>query len=442
MDARALAGMCLGNLVEFYDFAVFGASAATLALLLTARDGGLTSVFVVLAAAFLVRPVGAVVVGRISDRVGRRVPFVVMTVLTCVATALVGVLPTAASAGLAAAVALAVLRCLQAFCTGGETSTSVAYLYESARPGRRGRIGGFHLASAAAGMAVGLAAVLVVHVVLSPRDLLAWGWRLPFLAAVPLGLAVVWARRRLSESTDFVRAARPVPFPDQGTPGAARLSAALALPAVARLLRTRPRTVTAGMLVAGAFSATVTLWFVYVPAFLLSARHASALTALGPAAAGLLACAAAAPFAGSLSDRVGRPPVLIGSCLVLALIWPITTHLTLDGPSSVGLVLASLAIGAGLSGFVLASYLPDTFAVAERATGIGLTYGVGTAVLGGVAPLVAGWLVARSGLAAIAEYPVLCSAVAALALALVTAKPDASAARLLPPAAPAAAVGD
>ena len=214
VGGRSLLGMCLGNLVEFYDFAVFGASAAVLALVVTAGQGGLTSVFVVLAASLLVRPFGAVVVGRVSDRVGRRAPFLAMTLLTCTVTALVGLLPSAARAGAYAALGLALLRLTQSFCTGGETSSSVTYIFESAAPARRGMIGGFHLASAAAGMALGLGAVLAVDVALAPAQLLAWGWRLPFLAAVPLALVVLGIRRRLRESKEFVRA-RSIPSPRQ-----------------------------------------------------------------------------------------------------------------------------------------------------------------------------------------------------------------------------------
>jgi MFS transporter, MHS family, proline/betaine transporter len=137
-----LLGVCAGNAVELYDFAVFGASATVLARVLTPGRGGLTSVFAVLAAALLVRPLGAVVLGRIADRTGRRTPFLATTVLMLGATTAVGLLPSGNSSGNAAgvvgALGLVLLRCLQAFSTGGETSTSVTYLYERALPACRG----------------------------------------------------------------------------------------------------------------------------------------------------------------------------------------------------------------------------------------------------------------------------------------------------------------
>ena len=432
IGARSLVGVCLGNLVELYDFAVFGASAAVLALVVTAGHGGFTLVFVVLAASLLVRPVGAVVVGRVSDRVGRRVPFLAMTLLTCVATALVGLLPSAARVGAAAALGLALLRLAQAFCTGGETSSSVTYLFESAAPDRRGLVGGFHLASAATGMALGLGAVTAVEVALSPAQLVTWGWRLPFLAAVPLALAVFGVRRRLSESSEFVRA-REVPSPRRGDEALiGRAGAGPTLAVVRRLIQRQPRAVLSGVLLGGTFGVTVTLWFVYVPAYLLSTGRASAATALGPPIAGLLATAAFAPLAGALSDRLGRPPLLIGACVVLIVLWPTALAWVLAEASWITFTLASLGVGAALSGLVLASYLPEAFPIADRATGVGLTYGVGSGVFGGSAPLLAGWLLAQHRLPAIAFYPLLCAMAAAICLAWSIRRPDpAGGARML-----------
>jgi len=404
-ESRALLSLCLGNLVELYDFATFGASAALLALVLTAGQGGLTSVFVVLAVALLLRPVGAVLVGRISDRRGRRVPFLVTTLVTCAATVGVGLLPSAASAGLVAALGLVVLRCLQAFCTGGQTSTSVAFVFESAAPWYRGLYGGLHLASSAIGMCMGTAGVLLVAVLLTPAQVVEWGWRLPFLAALPLALAVLALRGRLRESGEFVR-----------SPAGASATAALSTSAVARLVRRRPRAVLAGVLLGAAFGVTVNLWFVYAPAYLLTTGRATAGTALGPACVGLLACGALAPFAGALSDRFGRPRVLACACAALCLVWTASGEHVLAGHGGVPFAVAGLAVGAALSGFVLASHLPETFAVGERATGVGLTFGVGSGLFGGVAPLLAGWLVANHHVSAVPLYPAGCAALAAVAL--------------------------
>ena len=201
----ALAGVALGHLVELYDFAVFAASASILAKVVTPGQGGLTSVFVVLAAALLVRPLGAVLVGRVADLTGRRIPFLAMTLLMLVSTAAVGLLPSAATAGVGALIGLTLLRLLQAFSVGGETSTSVSYLFELAPAGRRGLYGGVHLAAAAVGMALGIGTVLAVQTLLTPAQLLSLG----VAAAVPVGPAVGPGHVRAAPQTGREPCVRP-----------------------------------------------------------------------------------------------------------------------------------------------------------------------------------------------------------------------------------------
>jgi MFS family permease len=413
----------LGNLAEWYDFATFGASAALLGVVVTAGRGGLTSVLVVLAGALLIRPVGSVLVGHFSDRVGRRLPFLVMTLSTCAATAAVGLLPSAANAGLFAVAALAALRIVQAFGTGGETSTSVSYLFEEAAPERRGLYGGLYLSSAAAGMAGGFAVVLLVQLVLTRAQLLQWGWRLPFLAAVPLALAVFWLRRRLEESPEFGPARRGPGSGVDGPVGRARSVPAVALSDVVGLVRRQRSTVVSGALLTGAFAATVNVWFVILPAYLLATGRATAAAALGPTVLGLAACAVLAPAAGHLSDRLGRVRVLFGACASLCLLWPITFPRVLAGAGWPFFTVASLAMGVALSAFVLPAYLSQAFAAEDRALGLGLTLGVGSGVFGGLATLVATSLAADHHTDAIVVLPPLFAILAAAALALATRRP-------------------
>jgi MHS family proline/betaine transporter-like MFS transporter len=416
-NRAALAGVALGHLVELYDFAVFAASASVLAKVVTPGQGGLTSVFVVLAAALLVRPLGAVLVGRVADLSGRRIPFLAMTLLMLVGTTSVGLLPSAATAGAGAVIGLTLLRLLQAFSVGGETSTSVSYLFELAPVRRRGLYGGVHLAASAVGMAAGFGAVLAVQTVLTPPQVLAWGWRLPFLLALPLGLAAFALRRRLLESREFTAT-------EEGSPeeGATRGAVAGGL----RLLRGRPRTILAGLLLGGAFSVTVNVWFVVVPGLLLAARRERPAVVLGAAVAGLLVCAVLAPLAGRLSDRVGRPAVLVAACVVLCLAWPTLLAAAFTNPSPVLLVLAGVTAGAGLSGFVLASHLPESFPTRDRATGVGLTFGIGAAVLGGVAPLLATWLHGPASVRGLVLYSAVCAGLAAATLVWSVLRPDVS----------------
>ena len=194
------------------------------------------------------------------------------------------------------------------------------------------------------------------------------------------------------------------------------------------LVRRHPRTILAGLLLGGAFSVTVNVWFVVLPGILLAAGRQGAGVVLGGAVAGLLACAGSAPLVGRLSDRVGRPAVLITACVALCLVWPTLLRSAVTDPSPSALVVAGIAAGVALSGFVLASHLPEAFETRDRATGVGLTFGVGGAVLGGLAPLLATWLHGPGSTTALVLYATACAVLAAAALAWSVARADVSSA--------------
>lgn len=395
---RALAAGCVGNLVEWYDVAVYGASATVLAAVLTAPgSSGLITVFLVFAMAFLVRPLGAVVVGVRADRRGRRGPLAEMLLLMTGATAAIGLLPPWAAVGALAPLSLAVLRSLQSFSSGGEVSTSVTYLAEYAPPGRLGWFGGWHLATIALGTAAGMAAVAVTGRLLEPAQLTDWGWRVPFLLALPLGTIGLYVRWRIGETPEYL----------VGRPGP-RTSAV-------DVLRAHGPTVRRGLVLVAALTCAFNTWFVFVPSFLVTTGRASFPGALAGAVAGLVACAVAAPVLGLLSDRVGRRPVLHGAAGALSLMWaPAFTWLR-AGTGTTGLVVCNVVVGLALGGFVHSSYLPEHFPVAARATGVGLTFGTASAVVGGTAPLVAALLDRAGALAAVPAYVTAWSAAAFLA---------------------------
>ena len=196
---RALVAGGVGNVVEWYDFAVYGAFATVVAT--TYFPGadpiaGLSASFAVFATAFLARPVGAVVFGRLGDRVGRRQVLVTVIVLMAAATAGIGLLPGHAAIGVLAPVLLVVLRAAQGLSVGGEAAGATAFVVEYAPEGRRGWYGSWLWSTLALGVAGGIGvAVLLARVF--PRELLEdRGWRLAFLVALPLGLVGLYLRLR------------------------------------------------------------------------------------------------------------------------------------------------------------------------------------------------------------------------------------------------------
>jgi MHS family proline/betaine transporter-like MFS transporter len=203
---RALVAACVGNLVEWYDFAIFGAFATIIAnTYFPGEDAtaSLLATFAVFATAFLFRPVGAVLFGRRGDRLGRRRVLAFVIILMSLATTGIALLPGHASIGLVAPVLLILLRAAQGMSVGGEASGASAFVVEYAPAGRRGWYGAWLWATVALGLGVGVGAAAVLTWLLPRGVLEAWGWRLAFLAALPLGLTGLYLRLRLDETPPF-----------------------------------------------------------------------------------------------------------------------------------------------------------------------------------------------------------------------------------------------
>jgi MFS transporter, MHS family, proline/betaine transporter len=368
---RTLAGACLGNAVEWYDFAVYGALSTVLARTFFPEGGqaALAATFAIFATSFVARPVGAVLVGRRSDRGGRRPALSRMIAIMSIATAAIGLLPTWSTVGVLAPVSLLVLRLAQGFSAGGEVPSSVAFLIESAPEGRRGWYGGWHLASIAFGLAGGYGIAAVLSATLSANALLSWGWRVAFLVAAPLGLTARYIRRRLDETPVF----RAVEAP--------------AAPKVGDVLRGRGGRVARGFLAVAALSLAFNVWFVFLPSLLTTTDGVPLTRSLAFAVVGLCAAAATAPAVGRLSDRIGRRAVLIGGTLAVAAF--AVPGLGLARHSAVGLFASAFVMGVLIGTLVVSAFVAELFPTPVRATGVAVTYGVASAVFGGTAPLVA-----------------------------------------------------
>ncbi|WP_433727693.1 MFS transporter [Actinoplanes sp. CA-051413] len=394
---RTLIGACVGNAVEWYDFAIFGAFSTVLAQVFfpNGSRAALAVTFAIFATSFIVRPLGATIVGRRSDRLGRRGALSSMIALMTVATAAIAVLPTWAMIGVLAPVLLLLLRLLQGFSAGGEVPSSVTFLLESAPPGRRGWYGGWHTASIAIGMATGYGIATLLTALCSGPALRDWGWRLAFLIAAPLGLVARFIRRRLDETRMFEAVVDP------------------ASPRVVRdVLRGRGRRIARGLVLVAALSVAFNLWFVFLPSHLAATGAMPLYQALGISILGLSSAAVTAPLAGRLSDRVGRRPVLVASTLALAgFAFP---GFLLAGHSGLGLLVSDIVMGCVIGMLTVTAVIGELFPTSVRATGIAVTYGVATAVAGGTAPLVA-TLLAEAG--AWWAVPAYLAGVAALALA-------------------------
>jgi MHS family proline/betaine transporter-like MFS transporter len=381
---RALVAGCVGNLVEWYDFALYGAFATVLAaVFFPASDpvSGLPATFAVFGVAFVARPAGALLFAHYGDRLGRRRALAASILLMAVVTAAIGLLPGYGSIGWLAPALLVLLRAGQGVAVGGEYGGSAAFVIEYAPVDRRGGYGGWQWATVALGLAAGIATAALFSASLDGPALRGWGWRLAFLLALPLGLVGLWIRLRIAETPGF-RAVQ-------------RLDAAARTP-LAETLRTARRSVVVGFGLVAAVTATFNIIFVFLPTHLATTGRAPLARALAAALVGLLVTAGAAPLAGRLSDRTGRRPLLLaGVVALLVLVVPVTTLLLRGAPG--GLVLGYSLIGLALGTLVPSTFLAELFPTRLRYSGLSLTYGLASALVGGTAPALAALLVRRTG---------------------------------------------
>ncbi|AQT76057.1 MFS transporter [Streptomyces sp. fd1-xmd] len=402
---RALLAGSAGNLVEWYEFGVYGCFATVIAANFFTPQAGtgtgagvqggaeaLVATYASFALAFFFRPVGALLFGRIGDRFGRRPALVLVIGLMTLATTLIGLLPTRADIGAAAPWLLTFLRVLQGLSAGGEFGGAVSLMAEYAPPGRRGLYGAWQSFTVALGLLAGAATAAALATALPAAALYAWGWRIPFLLALPLGAVALWLRTALEEP-----------------PAAAAAPAAAAVTDPARTtgVREQARAVLLGIGRIMGWSAAGYTLLVVLPSHLQSALGASFRDALLAATLVNLGFAASILPAGLLSDRIGRRPVMLGGALgVAVLAIPLLHVLQSPGASTQARIAAVLTAGAlvGLLAGPGPAMLAEMFPRRVRCTGLGLSYALANAVFSGCAGLLITALTARTGNTAVPAH--------------------------------------
>ncbi|WP_055555654.1 MFS transporter [Streptomyces sp. NBRC 110028] len=412
---RALVAGSVGNLIEWYEFGVYGFFATVIAANFFTPEGGsalegLVKTYASFGLAFFFRPIGAAVFGRAGDRIGRRPTLILVLLLMTGATTLIGLLPTYDTVGAAAPWLLTLVRILQGLSAGGEFGGAVSIMTEFAPPGRRGLYGAWQSFTVALGLLAGAGTAAVLATVLSEEALNDWGWRLPFLLALPIGLVALWLRLRLEETPSF-RATNAASTP--------------AGPVASRREVARAVVLGAGRIMG--WAAAGYTFLVVMPSYLqatLDATFQQALIATVVANAGF---AAAILPAGLLSDRIGRRPVMLtGAALVTVLAFPLLDLLQDPGSPALARGVAVFVAGAvvGLMAGPGPAMLAEMFPTRVRYTGLGLAYALSNAVFSGCAGLIITEAIKRTGEADIPAYYV--AATGALSLiALATLRGDA-----------------
>jgi len=300
----------LGTVFEWYDFYLYGSLASIIgAQFFSAYPPATRDIFALLAfaAGFLVRPFGAIVFGRIGDIVGRKYTFLVTIVIMGVSTFIVGLLPNAATIGIAAPIILIGLRLLQGLALGGEYGGAATYVAEHSPQGKRGYYTSFIQTTATLGLFLSLLVILFTRTALGEADFAAWGWRIPFLVSIFLLGISVWIRLRLNESPIFQK------MKDEGKSSKAPLTEAFANWSNAKIVILA--------LIAGTMGQGV-VWYTgqfYALFFLQSILKVDGYTANLLIAWSLLFGTGFFIVFGALSDKIGRKPIILAGCLIAAL---------------------------------------------------------------------------------------------------------------------------
>jgi len=374
---QILAG-AVGNVLEWYDFAAYGYFASALAKNFFPSGNtelSLASTFGVFAAAFLMRPIGGALFGHIGDRIGRKRALLTSAALMTLATFSMGLLPGYATIGAAAPLLLIGFRLLQGLSIGGEFTASAVFLVERSDPRRRGLNGSFASISATVGLLLGSAIGTIETSVLSPSQVEAWGWRIPFLFGLVLGAFALVLRRVIDEDE------------------ARQDTEQHRLPVIEALATDWPD-ILRGALMNAAFAAGFYLIFVYVVTMVEQIDGMPAHPALEINTMSMVLLVLATPCFGALSDRIGRKTVLLISLAGLILFsWPLFKLLLSD-------VFFIVLIGQSMFALIAAAWfgtiqatLVEMFRARTRCTALSISYNVAYAVVGGTAPIIAIYLV-------------------------------------------------
>ncbi|HET8600185.1 MAG TPA: MFS transporter [Segeticoccus sp.] len=387
-ELRRVAGASLvGTTIEWYDFFIY-ASAAGLVfpdLFFPGHEGasGLLISFATVGVSFVARPVGGVITGHLGDLIGRKMMLVITLLLMGASTVGVGLLPTYASIGVAAPALLVALRLLQGLSAGGEWGGAALMSVEHAPSGRRGFFGSFPQIGAPLGLLVANLVFWSVSAATTPEQFKAFGWRIPFILSVVLVAVGFFVRARVAESPVFREMKK----------GRERSQAP-----IVEVLRHHSREV---LVATGLFIANNMIGYILI-AFITSygvrqlGMERTTMLLIGMAGAVLWGICTV--WAGSLSDRIGRRSTYVAGS-VLMLVWSAPFFLLLD-TRSVPFMLVSvlvMAVGLGLTYGPQAAAYAEMFPARVRYSGASLAYAVGAVLGGGFAPMIATWLVTRSG---------------------------------------------
>ena len=379
---RMIVAAMIGNVLEWFDFVVFGFFAVTIAEVFFPIHDPTAQMLVTwgtFGLAYFVRPLGAIVVGSYTDRAGRKAGLLLSILLMMIGTSLMALTPGYATIGIAAPVLILLARLLQGFSVGGEFGSAVSFLAEHAGS-RRGFSASW--AFATGGMITVLASLFGVALttLLTHDQLVTWGWRMPYIFGMLVGPAGLYIRAKMVETPEFVETEKPETIP------------------IMDLLRRYPLE---SLLALGISIISNASFYIlaYIPTYGVKTLHLPQSTGFTATLVGGLILAVGCPLAGHWSDKISRPLLMIVTCWLFILTTYASFYLMAAWPSLATCVVAVAwlqLVKAGYSG-VLPSLMSEQFPVETRAVGVAFGYSISVSLFGGLAAFFATWLIAKTG---------------------------------------------
>lgn len=393
----AISGTVVGNFMEWFDFGIYGYLAVTLTVVFTAdlpEPWGLLVTLLGFAISFLVRPFGGLVLGPLGDRIGRKQVLFITMAMMATATALIGLLPTSAQIGLWAIIPLYLLKMVQGFSTGGEYAGASTYVTEFSPDRSRGFWASWLDVGSYVGFAAGASVValttLITEAIAGPGAMVEFGWRIPFLVAIPLGAVAIWFRLRIPETPAFEQEADIAAEQDDADPYARH-----------GLVGTIRHHWRAMLVVVAIAAATNTVGYAltsYMPAYLETEVGVSNLTAAVATVPVLIVMSALLPVVGRLSDRFGRRPIYVAAVIAtITLTVPAFALMQTGNIVAVFAALTIIALPVALYVGVSAGTLPALFPTATRFAGMGIAFNLSVSLFGGTTPLFSQALIEWTG---------------------------------------------
>jgi metabolite-proton symporter len=384
---KAIAASAIGNATEWFDYGIYayGVTYISAAIFPGDTESATLLALMTFAVSFLVRPLGGLIWGPLGDRLGRKHVLAITILMMSGATLCVGLVPTYDSIGLWAPVLLVLLRMIQGFSTGGEYGGAATFMAEYAPSRRRGFLGSFLEFGTLSGFSLGALLMLGFSLVLGDDAMHAWGWRLPFLVAAPLGIVGLYLRTRL-EDTPVFRELEEAGEKEENTSTQFKDLLAGYWQPILRL---------GGMVVA--LNVVNYTLLTYMPTYLQKQIGLSADQSLIVPIIGMLVMMVFLPFAGAFSDRVGRKPLWWFSLLGLFIAG--VPMFLLMGTSLLGAVVGFAVLGLLYVPQLatISATFPAMFPTQVRYAGFAIAYNVSTSLFGGTAPAVNDWLVVKTG---------------------------------------------